>query len=47
MPKNPEYGADAERIRREEQKRIDEAYSLTEEELVEKEELLKQVIFHQ
>lgn len=42
VPKNPEYGADAERIRREEQKRIDEAYSLTEEELVEKEELLKQ-----
>ncbi|XP_052828278.1 SWI/SNF-related matrix-associated actin-dependent regulator of chromatin subfamily A member 5 isoform X3 [Octopus bimaculoides] len=42
VPKNPDYGADAERIRREEQKRIDEAYPLNDAEISEKEELLKQ-----
>ncbi|XP_064636747.1 SWI/SNF-related matrix-associated actin-dependent regulator of chromatin subfamily A member 5-like [Lineus longissimus] len=42
VPKNHDLGADAERVRREEQKRIDQADVLSEEELIEKEELLKQ-----
>lgn len=43
MPKNTDLGADAERVRKEEQSKIDEAEILTEEELTEKEELLKEV----
>jgi SWI/SNF-related matrix-associated actin-dependent regulator of chromatin subfamily A member 5 len=42
VPKDPDLGSDAERVRKEEQKKIDEAEGLTEEELAEKEELLKQ-----
>ncbi|XP_053398932.1 SWI/SNF-related matrix-associated actin-dependent regulator of chromatin subfamily A member 5-like isoform X1 [Mercenaria mercenaria] len=42
VPKNPELGHDAERIRKEEQGKIDEAELLTEEENAEKDELLKQ-----
>lgn len=44
MPKNPELGADATRIQKEEQKKIDEAQLLTEEEQAEKELLLTKVI---
>ena len=43
VPKNPDLGSDAERVRKEEQKKIDDAEALTEEEQEEKEELLKQV----
>ena len=43
VPKNPELGHDAERVRREEQAKIDEAELLTEEENAEKDDLLKQV----
>lgn len=43
VPKNTDLGADAERVRKEEQSKIDEAEILTEEELTEKEELLKEV----
>lgn len=43
VPKNPDLGADAERVRKEEQGKIDEAEVLTEEELAEKEDLLKEV----
>ena len=43
MPKDPDLGSDAERVRKEEQKKIDEAEPLDEEELAEKEDLLKQV----
>ncbi|XP_048772978.1 SWI/SNF-related matrix-associated actin-dependent regulator of chromatin subfamily A member 5-like isoform X1 [Ostrea edulis] len=42
VPKNTDLGADAERVRKEEQSKIDEAEILTEEELTEKEELLKE-----
>nr|AML25533.1 ATP-dependent chromatin remodeler iswi-2 [Euschistus heros] len=42
VPKNPELGSDASRIQREEQRKIDEAEPLTEEELAEKENLLTQ-----
>lgn len=42
VPKNPELGHDAEKIRREEQSKIDEAELLTEDENAEKDELLKQ-----
>lgn len=42
MPKDPDLGADAERVRKEEQRKIDEAEVLSEEEVQEKEELLKQ-----
>src|SRR6218665_632911 len=42
VPKDPDLGTDAERVRKEEQKKIDEAEVLTEEEVQEKEELLKQ-----
>lgn len=42
VPKNPDLGSDAERVRKEEQQKIDEAEPLNEEELAEKEELLKQ-----
>lgn len=43
VPKNPDLGADAERVRKEEQGKIDESEVLTEEELAEKEDLLKEV----
>ncbi|KAK7591268.1 hypothetical protein V9T40_002881 [Parthenolecanium corni] len=42
VPKNPELGSDATRMQREEQKKIDESEPLTEDEIVEKEELLTQ-----
>lgn len=45
VPKNPELGADAARIQKEEQKKIDEAQLLTEEEQAEKELLLTKVNF--
>ncbi|XP_060580707.1 SWI/SNF-related matrix-associated actin-dependent regulator of chromatin subfamily A member 5-like [Ruditapes philippinarum] len=44
VPKNPELGHDAERVRREEQAKIDEAELLTDEENAEKDDLLKQMI---
>ena len=43
MPKNTDLGADADRVRREEQGRVDSADQLTEGELSEKESLLRQV----
>lgn len=42
MPRNPELGPDAAKIQREEQRKIDDAEALTEEELQEKEQLLTQ-----
>lgn len=42
VPKNPELGSDAGKIQREEQRKIDDAEPLTEEEVVEKEKLLTQ-----
>ncbi|XP_025084956.1 SWI/SNF-related matrix-associated actin-dependent regulator of chromatin subfamily A member 5-like isoform X2 [Pomacea canaliculata] len=42
VPKNPDLGADADRVRKEEQARIDESEPLTEEEIAEKDELLKE-----
>ena len=42
VPKNPDLGSDAEKIRKEEQRKIDQAEPLSEEEQAEKEELLKQ-----
>ena len=42
VPKDPDLGSDAERVRREEQKKIDDADVLSEEEISEKEDLLKQ-----
>lgn len=42
VPKNPELGSDASRVQKEEQRKIDEAEPLTEEELTEKEKLLTQ-----
>jgi len=42
VPKNPEFGADSARIQKEEQKKIDEAEPVTEEELEERDDLLKQ-----
>jgi len=43
VPRNPELGNDAERIRKEEQAKIDESEVLNDEENAEKEDLLKQV----
>ena len=43
MPRNPELGNDAERVRKEEQAKIDEAEVLNDEEIAEKDDLLKQV----
>ena len=43
VPKNPELGSEASRIQKEEQRKIDDAQPLTEEECVEKEKLLTQV----
>lgn len=42
VPKNPELGSDASRIQKEEQRKIDEAQPLTDEETIEKERLLTQ-----
>ncbi|XP_075211463.1 nucleosome-remodeling ATPase imitation SWI [Lycorma delicatula] len=42
VPKNPELGSDASRYQKEEQRKIDDAMPLTDEELVEKEKLLTQ-----
>ncbi|KAL8615035.1 SWI/SNF-related matrix-associated actin-dependent regulator of chromatin subfamily A member 5 [Nucella lapillus] len=42
VPKNPDLGSDADRVRKEEQVRIDEAEQLAEEELTEKEDLLRE-----
>ena len=44
VPRNPDLGSDAERVRKDEQKKIDESEVLSEEEIAEKEDLLKQVI---
>ena len=43
VPRNPELGNDAERVRKEEQAKIDEAEVLNDEEIAEKDDLLKQV----
>merc|ERR1712062_901119 len=42
VPLNPDLGADAKRVQKEEQRKIDEAEELTEDELLEKEDLLKE-----
>merc|ERR1712241_1017563 len=42
VPVNPDLGSDAKRVQKEEQKRIDEAEELTEDEQIEKEDLLKE-----
>merc|ERR1711997_316086 len=42
VPVNPDLGSDAKRDQKEEQKRIDEAEELTEDEQIEKEDLLKE-----
>ncbi|KOB73409.1 Chromatin-remodeling complex ATPase chain Iswi, partial [Operophtera brumata] len=42
VPRNPELGADATKIQREEQRKIDDAESLSEDEVTEKETLLTQ-----
>lgn len=42
VPKNPDLGSDAERVRREEQAKIDESETLDDGEIAEKEDLLKQ-----
>ena len=42
VPRNPDLGSDAERVRKEEQRKIDESDVLSQEELTEKEDLLKQ-----
>jgi hypothetical protein len=44
VPRDPDLGADAARVQKEEQRKIDESDVLNEEELAEKEELLKTVI---
>lgn len=43
MPRNPDLGSDAGRVQKEEQKKIDEAEPLTEDEISEKESLLNEV----
>lgn len=42
VPKNPDLGSDAAKVQREEQRRIDESEPLSEDEILEKEELLQQ-----
>merc|ERR1712183_794839 len=42
VPINPDLGADAKRVQKEEQRKIDEAEELTEDEQLEKEDLLKE-----
>jgi SWI/SNF-related matrix-associated actin-dependent regulator of chromatin subfamily A member 5 len=41
VPLNPDLGAEAKRVQKEEQKKIDDSEELTEEEQAEKEELLR------
>lgn len=43
VPKNPELGSDASRIQKEEQRKIDDAQSLNDDEIAERERLLTQV----
>lgn len=43
VPKNPELGSDANKVQRDEQRKIDDAEPLTDEEVTEKEKLLTQV----
>lgn len=43
VPRNPELGADAPKIQREEQKKIDEASPLSDEEQTERDSLLNKV----
>ena len=43
VPLNAELGSDAKKIQKEEQRRIDEAEELTEDEMEEKDDLLTQV----
>ena len=45
VPRNSELGAESAKVQREEQRKIDEAETLTEEEQIEKERLLTQVSF--
>merc|ERR1711953_767597 len=42
VPLNPDLGADSKRVQKDEQKKIDEAEELTEDEQIEKEDLLKE-----
>merc|ERR1711981_534472 len=42
VPLNPDLGADSKRVQKDEQKKIDEADELTEDEQIEKEDLLKE-----
>lgn len=42
VPKNPELGSDANKVQREEQRKIDESEPLADDELIEKDELLTQ-----
>jgi len=42
VPLNPDLGSDAKRVQKEEQKKIDDAEELTEDEQIEKEDLLKE-----
>lgn len=42
VPRNPELGSEAAKVQREEQRKIDEAEPLTEEEMIEKDSLLTQ-----
>ena len=42
VPLNPELGVDAKKVQKEEQKKIDEAEELTEEEQKEKDDLLRE-----
>ena len=44
VPKNPEFGSDADRIRKDEQGKIDNSAQLDEDELAEKDSLLREVI---
>ena len=43
MPLNTDLGSDAKKIQREEQRKIDDAEELTEDEQLEKEDLLQEV----
>ena len=46
VPLEPDLGVDAHRVQKQEQEKIDSAMPLTEEETVEKEDLLNQVCCH-
>jgi len=45
VPRNPELGADAAKIQKEEQKKIDDASPLSEEEQLERDTLLNKVSY--